>query len=102
MHYTHEQHLNQIEGEVLELKETLWEKPDREDLEYGLRDIVSELVSKLQAIEDALWEKPDRVDLEHLQNEVVSKLEEMHDDVRERKDEPEDEWGFGGEGFGLG
>jgi hypothetical protein len=57
MHYTHEQHLHQIEGQVLELKEALWDKPDREDLEYGLRDIVSEL--------------------------VVSKLEEIHDEVRE-------------------
>jgi hypothetical protein len=56
---------------------------------------------RLQAIEDALWEKPDRVDLEHLRNEVIPKLEEIHDDVRELKDEPEDAWGFGGESSGL-
>ena len=56
---------------------------------------------RLQALEDALWEKPDRVDLEHLQNEVVSKLEEIHDDVRERKDGPEDALGFGGDSFGF-
>jgi len=70
MHNKHERHLDQIE-------------------------------ERLQALKDALWEKPDRIDLEHLQNEVVSKMEEIHDDVKELKDAPEDEWGFGGEGFGL-
>ena len=55
---------------------------------------LNQIEERLQAIEDAVWEKPDHVDLEHLQNEVVSKLEEL-------KGEQEDEWGFGGESFGL-
>jgi hypothetical protein len=70
MHNTYAQHLDQIEGQVLEIKEALWDKPDREDLE-------------------------------HLQNEVVAKLEEIRDDNRKLKDEPEAGWGFGGENFGL-
>jgi hypothetical protein len=62
---------------------------------------LDQIEERLKGIEDALWEKPDRYDLEHVQNEVLSKLVEIHDDVRELKDEPEDGWGFGGEGFGL-
>lgn len=62
---------------------------------------LDQIEERLQAIEDALWEQPDRIDLEHLQNELMSKLVEIHDDLRELKDEPEDAWGFGGESLGF-
>ena len=52
MHNTHEQHLDQVEGQLLEIKEALWDKPDREDLEYGLSDSVLEITSKLEEIHD--------------------------------------------------
>ena len=68
MHGMHECHLDQIEGQLLEIKEALWDKPDREDLEYGLRDIVSELGSKLEEIHDALREL--QGDLEDVKSQV--------------------------------
>ena len=64
MHDTHERHLDQIEEQLLELKEILWDKPDRLDFEYQH----NELVSKLEQIHYALEEL--QGDLEDVKSQV--------------------------------
>jgi len=73
MHGMHECHLDQIEGQLLELKEALWDKPDREDLKYGLRDIISELVYMLEEIHGALRELQGGLD------DVKSQVDDLAD-----------------------
>ena len=52
MHNTHERHLDQIEERLLELKEILWDKPDRLDLEYQHDEVVSKLEQFHYALEE--------------------------------------------------
>jgi hypothetical protein len=68
MDKTREKHLEHIEWQLLEIKEALWDKPAHHDLEYGMRDIVSELGSKLEEIHDALREL--QGDLEDVKSQV--------------------------------
>ena len=76
MHNTHEQHLDQIEGEVLELKEALWDKPDRDDLEYQH----NEVVSKLEEIHDDVRElKDEQEDMRSQLEDVISQVEGLAD-----------------------
>ena len=52
MHNTHERHLDQIEEQLLEIKEILWDKPDRLDLEYQHNELVSKLEQFHYALEE--------------------------------------------------
>ncbi len=66
MEKSREKHLDQIEGQLLEIKEILWDKPDRIDLEY-------EVVPKLEEIHYAVEEL--QGDLE----DVKSQLDDLVD-----------------------
>jgi septation ring formation regulator EzrA len=71
MHNRHERHLDQIEGQLLEVKEALWDKPDRDDLEYQH----NEVVSNLEEIHDDVRETKDE------QEDMRSQLEDVRSQV---------------------
>jgi chromosome segregation ATPase len=78
MHNTHERYLDQIEGQLLEIKEALWDKPDRDDLEYQH----NEVVSKLEELHEDVRETKDELqELKDEQEDMRSQLEDMRSQV---------------------
>jgi chromosome segregation ATPase len=78
MHGMHEQHLDQIEGQLLEILEALWDKPDRYDLEYQH----NEVVSKLEELHEDVRETKDELqELKDEQEDMKSQLEDMRSQV---------------------
>jgi uncharacterized protein with von Willebrand factor type A (vWA) domain len=52
----HEQHLEEFEAYLQRIEDALYEKLDRDDFEYQLREMVDELSSKLEEIHDDVRE----------------------------------------------
>jgi hypothetical protein len=51
-----EQHLEEFEASLRRIEDALQDKPDHDDLEYQLREMVDELSSKLEEIHDDVRE----------------------------------------------
>jgi uncharacterized coiled-coil DUF342 family protein len=83
---TRGKHLEGFDASLQRIEEALYEKLDRDDLEFKW----DELVTNLEAIhddvievKDGLEDVMDRADLEYELFQMTSKLEEIHDEMKE-------------------
>jgi archaellum component FlaC len=51
-----ERYLEQFEGSLQEIENALHDKPDHDDLEYQLKEIVMEITSKLEELHEEVKE----------------------------------------------